>query len=65
MSEKEEEWIFTFCQDSPHRNAYVAIKGTYTKARKEMFERFGDKWAFQYENKKQAGVDIFNLYELK
>lgn len=31
----------------------------------EMFEQFGDKWAFQYDSAEEAGVDRFGLREIK
>lgn len=41
-------WIFTFGSNSEFAGKYVKIFGTYEGARAEMFEMFGDKWAFQY-----------------
>jgi len=41
-------WIFTFGGGQLHEGMYVKIKGTYLSARKEMVERYGNKWAFQY-----------------
>ena len=46
--EKEFNWIFTFCADSPNGGRCVRLRGTYGNARLKMFELFGDKWAFQY-----------------
>ena len=60
----EEEWIFTFMQKDERKNNFVIIKGSYGEVRAEMFKRFGDKWAFQYGSKEEAGVDNFNLKEL-
>ncbi len=41
-------WIFTFGQSHRFAGKYVKIFGTYESARAEMFERFGEEWAFQY-----------------
>lgn len=45
---KEEVWYFTFGCGQEHAGHYVKIKGTFSEARAKMFDRFGDKWAFQY-----------------
>ena len=44
----DDRWYFTFCGNSPLHDRYVMFEGTYEEARKQMFEVFGDKWAFQY-----------------
>ena len=47
-------YYFTFgCGiDDPHRNCYTVIQAeSYNEARDIMFDRFGSKWAFQYEEK--------------
>lgn len=44
----EPYWYFTFGCGQKHAGHYVKIRGTYGEARKKMFERFGDEWAFQY-----------------
>lgn len=49
--EMEKTYIFTFGVGHKHGGHYVKIRGTYESARKEMFERFGKDWAFQYEEK--------------
>lgn len=59
----DEEWIFTFLFDSPLRDRFVRIKGTYDEARAEMFRRFGRKWAFQDETEEEAGVAKYHLTE--
>jgi hypothetical protein len=59
------DWVFTFGSNHAHANCYHIIRGTHDEARKKMFHRFGQKWAMQYENKEQAGVDFFNLKEIK
>lgn len=62
--EKERHWIFTFGGNHSHPNGYVKIWGTFHDARTEMFRRYGDKWAMQYETEEQAGVNRFNLSEV-
>ena len=48
---KKEVWIFTFGIGHENAGHYVKIEGTYESARQKMFDRFGDKWAFQYSEK--------------
>ena len=43
-----EYYIFTFGQGQEHAGHYVKIFGTYGEAREKMFDRYGEKWAFQY-----------------
>jgi hypothetical protein len=48
------KYYFTFgCGiDDNHRNCYTVIEAAdYESAREEMFRRFGNKWAFQYDEK--------------
>jgi hypothetical protein len=61
------EQYFTFgCGiDNLHRNCYIIIREeTREKAREKMFERFGAKWAFQYDSAEAAGVQRGNLKEI-
>lgn len=46
--EKPQNWYFTFGFGHPNHNKYYVIFGTFDSARSEMFETFGNKWAFQY-----------------
>lgn len=48
VNKVERDWIFTFGCGQENAGKYVKIHGTYSSARERMFERFGDKWAFQY-----------------
>lgn len=65
-AEPEQDWFFTFCGNHEHCNGYVKIHGTYTEARKKMWGRFGEKWAFQYNAEHFAGqAEEFGLYEVK
>ena len=47
----EKWWYFTFGVNQPNAGKYVKIYGTYNAARNLMFDKFGDKWAFQYPEK--------------
>ena len=59
-------WYFTFGFGQPHENCYHAIEANSSdEARKKMFERFGAKWSMQYDSAEQAGVERFNLQEIK
>lgn len=62
---KERTYYFTFFQGHKYANHYVEIHGTYDNARKEMMERFGGEWAYQYYSKDDAGVDDFNLTKIE
>lgn len=37
------------------RRALWRVKGDYGEARKKMFDRYGDKWAFQYSAEEWDG----------
>jgi len=63
--ERELDWIFTFGHGQQHFKCYCVIHGTFISAREKMFEHFGPKWCFQYTSKEAAGVDKWNLTELK
>ena len=65
QEEAEREWIFTFCIDHAHPNRFVVIKGTFGFARERMFSKFGPRWGFQYPSREKAGVERFNLKEVK
>lgn len=60
MSE-EKDYVFTTGWGEEYgdrANTYVIIHGTYMSAREEMFRRYGDKWAFQYEKE-----EFFEFYK--
>lgn len=63
--EKEKNWIFTFGCGQEHAGCYVRIKGTYGSAREKMFERFGDKWCFQYTEEEFFEFPYHETKELK
>lgn len=57
---------FTFGFGQPHENCYHVIEAENAeKAREDMFRKFGKQWAFQYDSAEAAGVDEFNLREIK
>ena len=42
-------WIFTFGSGQKHAGHFVRIQAeSWIEARREMFDRFGDQWGFQY-----------------
>ena len=52
----KEKYYFTFCSDDEENcNHYVVFEGTYDEARKQMVDRFGTHWAFQYSEEDFAG----------
>ena len=62
------EFIFTFGIgiDEPNRSGYHVVQAPDKgRAREIMVERFGLKWAFQYSSRDDAGVNEFNLREIK
>lgn len=63
---EEQDYYFTFGFSHAHPKGFVKIHGTVNSTRDEMFRRFGDKWAFQY-NVKDFGdqAERFNLTEIK
>jgi hypothetical protein len=65
LDEQEQHWYFTWGFGQEHPNCYTKIWGTFSSARDEMIRRYGDKWAFQYESADSAGVDRWNLKEIK
>lgn len=67
FSPEQKQWYyFTFPNGSENRNRYVKFFGTYSEAREQMFNHFGNKWAFQYNEKGFAGqIEMFGLQEIK
>lgn len=60
------EYIFTFGAGQEYENGYHAIEAEdWEKAREIMVGRFGVKWSMQYNSRERAGVDRFNLREIK
>lgn len=64
---------FTFGFDHRHPETGESLSGCYVviqaesseEARAKMFERFGNKWAMQYNSADSAGVKKWNLKEIK
>jgi hypothetical protein len=48
QGDNETLWYFTFGCGQIHAGYYVRFFGTFAEARRKMFERYGDRWAFQY-----------------
>jgi len=67
----KETYYFTFGSGQLNENCFVKVMGDYGEARKEMFKRYQDKWAFQYSEKQWINDDgktqqeVFNLREIK
>lgn len=62
---KVQPWYFTFGGGHAHPQGYVRIEGTFDEARQEMFEKWGVKWAFQYnEQEFLPQIQRFNLYDV-
>lgn len=66
-----ETWIFTFGFGHAHpetgeslANCFVEIEGDIDSTREVMEAHFGNKWAFQYPTRQQAGVEKFKLKEI-
>jgi hypothetical protein len=65
VCDEERDWYFTWGYGHQYPNSYIKIYGTRMSARSEMIRRYGQKWAFQYPSKEAAGVDKYNLKEIK
>jgi len=66
LEEGLHEYIFTFGYGQPNENCFHAVRAKDSnEARAEMVYRFGKKWAFQYDSREKAGVDRYNLTEIK
>ena len=56
---------FTFGFGQKHANGYHVIEAEdELKAREEMHNRFGAKWASRYDSAEEAGVEKFKLHEV-
>ena len=63
---KMTKFWFTFGFGQAHENHYHIIEASNpTEARVEMCNKFGNKWAMMYDSAEAAGVEEFNLTELK
>jgi hypothetical protein len=65
QAEEPRDWFFTFGCGQPYAGCYHKIHGTHAEARQKMFERFGPKWCMQYDSAEAAGVERWNLTEVK
>ena len=63
--EEAKDWCFTFGFGQKHEGHYHIIRGGREQTKKIMFERFGNKWGFQYSSTEAAGVKRYGLKELK
>jgi hypothetical protein len=69
--EEPKDWYFTFGYDhqtpegSSLKNCYMVFNGTFSEARMQMFEVWGNQWSHQYFSSEAAGVERFNLTEYK
>lgn len=61
----QRDWVFTFGQEHGYSNCYIVIPGTISSSRDQMQSLFGSRWAFQYPSKATAGVERFNLKEIR
>jgi len=65
----DKEYIFTFGFGQGFNDGFFAINSDNSnKAKNKMFEVFGSNWSMQYDApnaREKAGVDRFNLWEVK
>lgn len=61
------QWFFTFGCNTENRNKYVrVIARDYENARRIMFDHYGAKWGFQYDEEQFKGqIEQFGLSELE
>ena len=60
------KYYFTFGHGQSHFGCYHIIEAeSVARARELMSERFDDKWAMMYDSAEKAGVEEYNLKELK
>lgn len=63
--QKKQNWYFTFGYGHAYPDGYVKIHGTFAEAREKMFERFGPKWAFQYDEEAfMPQIERWNMYDV-
>ena len=59
------KFYFTWGFGQGHDNCYTIVNAdNMEEARKTMFDRWGNKWAFGYESAEKAGVEKFNLQQI-
>lgn len=55
-------YYFTFGFGQPLENCYTTIEAkSAEEARQAMVQFYGDRWSFQYNSAKEAGVKRWNL----
>lgn len=60
------EYIFTFGFGQKYQGCYHAVEAKDAdEARKVMIGKFGTQWSMQYDSRDAAGVEKFNLKEIK
>ena len=60
------KYYFTFGFDQGNNHCYIIIEAeNREEARRKMCRRFGSQWGFQYDSAEEAGVEKFNLREIK
>ena len=62
--ETNQIWCFTFGLAHPFKKCIQPIRGNYEKARAIMFNIYGKKWAFQYEENKGRELIAKYRYQL-
>ena len=62
--ETNQIWYFTFGLAHPFKDCIQPIRGNYEKARAIMFNIYGKKWAFQYEENKGRELIAKYRYQL-
>lgn len=65
-SKNKEKWFyFTFGVGHPFSKTCMKVWGTSESSRELMFEHFGNKWAFQYEDEEVANRWGYEIKEIK
>lgn len=65
IKRNRQDWYFTFGSGHEQSGRYVKIYGVFEEARAEMVRRYGTKWSMQYASAEDAGIQQWNLTELK
>ena len=56
----------TFGCGQPHAKCYIKVYAeNEEEAREWMFRQFGDKWSMMYKSAEEAGIEKWNLREIK
>ena len=66
MRDLSKTFYATFGCGQIHENCYIKIlAGNEEEAREYMCRRFGTKWSMMYNSAEEAGVEEYNLKEIK